>query len=91
MAYLRLMGGPADERTAKNSVLPPQGGQFTPSSPAPAYAGEAAPRLEPVMALTDEELKGLTVKFRERLKKGETLDQLLPEAFAACREVGRRT
>jgi preprotein translocase subunit SecA len=42
-------------------------------------------------ALSDDELKGLTPKFRERLKKGETLDQLLPEAFAACREAARRT
>jgi preprotein translocase subunit SecA len=48
--------------------------------------------LEPaMMALSDEELKGLSIKFRERLKQGETLDQLLPEAFAACREAGRRT
>ena len=42
-------------------------------------------------ALSDDELKGLTPKFRERLAKGETLDDLLPEAFAACREAGRRT
>lgn len=42
-------------------------------------------------ALSDAELKELTPKFRERLAKGETLDDLLPEAFAACREAGRRT
>jgi preprotein translocase subunit SecA len=42
-------------------------------------------------ALSDEELKGLTPKFRERLARGETLEDLLPEAFAACREAGRRT
>ena len=42
-------------------------------------------------ALSDDELKGLTPKFRERLAKGETLDDLLPEAFAACREAARRT
>src|SRR5206468_9319871 len=48
--------------------------------------------LEPQMrALTDEEIKGLTPKFRERLANGERLDDLLPEAFAACREVARRT
>jgi preprotein translocase subunit SecA len=48
--------------------------------------------LEPQMLkLTDEELKGLTPKFRERLAQGETLEDLLPEAFAACREAARRS
>jgi preprotein translocase subunit SecA len=42
-------------------------------------------------ALSDEELKALTPKYRERLSKGEPLDDLLPEAFAACREAARRT
>ncbi len=41
--------------------------------------------------LSDDELKGLSVKFRERLAAGETLDDILPEAFAACREAGKRT
>ena len=44
-----------------------------------------------MQALSDDDLKGLTPKFRERLKAGETLDDLLPEAFAACREAARRT
>jgi preprotein translocase subunit SecA len=48
--------------------------------------------LEPKMeALSDAELKGLTPQFKERLKNGERLEELLPEAFAACREAGRRT
>ena len=43
--------------------------------------------LEPQMeGLTDEELRAKTGKFKERLKAGETLDDLLPEAFAVCRE-----
>ncbi len=47
--------------------------------------------LEPAMEkLTDAELRGKTDEFRERLAKGETLDQLLPEAFAVVREGGRR-
>ncbi|MCR4865727.1 MAG: DEAD/DEAH box helicase, partial [Lachnospiraceae bacterium] len=41
-------------------------------------------------ALSDDELKGLTPKFRERLDKGEKTDALLPEAFAAMREADRR-
>ncbi len=47
--------------------------------------------LEPRMReLSDEELKALTPQFRQRLANGETLDDLLPEAFAACRESARR-
>ncbi|MEZ9546166.1 MULTISPECIES: preprotein translocase subunit SecA [Vibrio] len=41
-------------------------------------------------ALSDEELKAKTVEFRERLDKGESLDQLLPEAFATVREASKR-
>ncbi|WP_337176408.1 preprotein translocase subunit SecA [Paludisphaera sp.] len=47
--------------------------------------------LEPaVEALSDEELKAKTAEFRRRRQAGETLDALLPEAFAVCREAGRR-
>lgn len=42
-------------------------------------------------ALSDEEIRGLTPKFRERLSNGETLDQIMPEAFAAVREAAKRT
>ncbi len=48
--------------------------------------------LEPqIQALDDAALKAKTVEFRERLAKGATLDQLLPEAFATVREAARRT
>ena len=48
--------------------------------------------LEPtISALSDEELRGKTVEFRQRLEQGETLDDLLPEAFAVVREASRRT
>ena len=47
--------------------------------------------LDPVMsAMTDEELKAQTPKFKERLAKGETLDDILPEAFATVREASKR-
>jgi preprotein translocase subunit SecA len=47
--------------------------------------------LEPAMqALTDEQLAGKTVEFRQRVANGESIDDLLPEAFAACREAARR-
>lgn len=41
--------------------------------------------------LSDDELKDLTQEFRERHDKGETLESLMPEAFAAVREASRRT
>src|SRR6185312_14728880 len=48
--------------------------------------------LEPEFAkLSDEALRGKTVEFRDRLAKGETLDDLLPEAFATVREGAKRT
>src|SRR3989344_917960 len=46
---------------------------------------------EAVSKLNLEELKSKTFEFRERLKKGETLDDILPEAFAVVREVAKRT
>ena len=48
--------------------------------------------LEPQMQnLTDDKLTGYTNKFKERLAAGETLDDLLPEAFAVVREASRRS
>jgi preprotein translocase subunit SecA len=41
--------------------------------------------------LTDEELRNETVELRARHEAGETLDQLMPEAFAAVREAAKRT
>ena len=42
-------------------------------------------------ALTDEQLQAKTPEFKKRLQSGETLDDLLPDAFAACREAADRT
>lgn len=48
--------------------------------------------LEPaVSALTDDQLKAKTAEFRGRIAAGETLDSLLNEAFAVCREAGKRS
>jgi len=47
--------------------------------------------LRPAMqALSDEQLRGKTQEFKERLGKGETLDDLLPEAYATVREAAKR-
>ena len=62
----------------------------------------ALKRLRPIVAqinahdtstqeLSDEQLRARTIEFRERITGGETLDDLLPEAFAIVREAGRRT
>ena len=46
---------------------------------------------EPALqALSDDALKAKTPEFKDRLTKGETLDDILPEAFAVCREASRR-
>ena len=48
--------------------------------------------LEPsITLLTDDQLKSKTAEFKERVARGQSLDELLPEAFAVVREAGRRT
>ncbi len=46
---------------------------------------------EPLKALSDSQLQGKTLEFKARFEKGETLDELLPEAFAVVREASVRT
>lgn len=45
---------------------------------------------EEISKLSDSNLKGKTAEFKERLEKGETLDDILPEAFAVVREASKR-
>ncbi|MDB5053243.1 MAG: subunit SecA of preprotein translocase [Bacilli bacterium] len=52
------------------------------------YINELEPAME---ALTDEELRGKTEEFKARFAEGETLEDLMPEAFAAVREASKRT
>ena len=87
----RLLGGSSDERRIKGL-----GYQRSKNTEAhTVISGSQLAKvneLEPKMAaLTDDELRGLTPQFRDRIAKGATLDSLLPEAFAACREAARRT
>ncbi|NSW77182.1 MAG: preprotein translocase subunit SecA, partial [Candidatus Atribacteria bacterium] len=44
-----------------------------------------------IARLSDAELRGKTQEFKERLSQGESLDDILPEAFAVVREAARRT
>ena len=46
---------------------------------------------ESIIPLSDEQLKAKTIEFKKRLGEGETLDELLPEAFAVVREAAKRT
>ncbi|NZA28365.1 preprotein translocase subunit SecA [Luteimonas sp. SJ-92] len=53
-------------------------------------AGKVNVLEEQMQALTDAELQAKTPEFRQRVADGESLDKLLPEAFAVCREASRR-
>src|SRR5947207_13467389 len=44
-----------------------------------------------IQALSDDQLRAKTAEFRQRVAAGETLNDLMPEAFAVVREAGRRT
>ena len=46
---------------------------------------------EHYITMSDDELRGLTYEFKARIARGESLDDLLPEAFAAVREASKRT
>ncbi|AMV30450.1 preprotein translocase subunit SecA [Gemmata sp. SH-PL17] len=90
-AISRMLGGSTDERRIKSiGYVRPRNAETHTVIPGSALA--RVNELEPKMqALTDDQLKALSTEFRDRLKKGATLDSILPEAFAACRESARRT
>ncbi len=76
MTFLKTIFGDAEKRELK---------KFSPLV-------EAINSLEPsFQALSDEELRAKTAEFKTRLSAKETLDDILPEAFAAIREAARRT
>src|SRR6185437_345752 len=75
-AFARRLFGSANERFLKS--LQPQ--------------VTAVNALEPELAaMSDEQLRARTAGFKERLAKGETLDDILPDAFATVREAAKRT
>ena len=75
MTFLKRMFGSRNDRFIKSV------------QPIIKRINEFAPQFE---AMSDDELKGMAVKFKERLANGETLDKLLPEAFATVREGAHR-
>src|SRR5262249_11005979 len=88
---LRLFGSSNERYIRKLGYLSPKKpGETTQITPCPHLA-QVNELEEKMRGLSDEELAALTPAFRERLRQGATLDDLLPEAFAACREAAHRT
>ncbi len=91
IGFVTRLFGTANDRTVRNLgfIRPKHADAHT------VTAGsllDKVNRLEDRMkALSDDELRGLSVGYRDRLAKGETLESLMPEAFAACREAGHRS
>jgi preprotein translocase subunit SecA len=87
----KMMGGSSDERRIKSlgyfRAKNADAHTVVPGSPL-ARVNDLEPRMR---ALDDAGLKAVTADLKARVARGATLDQILPEAFAACREAGRRT
>jgi preprotein translocase subunit SecA len=85
----RLLGSSNERFIRKLGYIRARDGSYTvvPGSLL-AQVNELEPKMQ---ALDADGLRGLTLKFRERLAKGESLEDVLPEAFAACREAAFRT
>src|SRR5262245_19811985 len=88
---MRLFGSSNERYVNKLGYIPGR----KPTDPPQVKAGSLLAQineLEPrFLEMSDEELRGTTVRLREKLAGGSTLEDLLPEAFAATREAGRRT
>jgi preprotein translocase subunit SecA len=78
--YVRKLGYTAARKPGEQAIIAP--GSLI------AQINELEPKMH---ALSAADLAALTPQFRERLKQGATLESLLPEAFAACREAALRT
>lgn len=88
--FTRLFGS-SNERFVRKLGFVPSTDPDKPHTVVPGSLLAQVNALEPQMAsLSDAELKELTPTFRARLAAGEMLDDLLPEAFAACREGAKR-
>src|SRR5579871_3600132 len=88
---LRLLGS-SNERFIRSLGYIRSDDPKTPPTVVPGGLLDQVNSLEEEMrAKSPEELKAVTAQLRERLRQGAALDDLLPEAFAACREAGRRT
>ncbi len=92
VGFLGRLFGSSNERTIRQiGYLRPRDVK-SPHAVVPGSILDQVNKLEEKMrALSDAELKALTPQYRARLAQGATLEDLLPEAFAACREAAFRT
>jgi len=91
IGFMTRLFGTANDRAVRQIgyVRPKNAEQHTIT---PGTILDLTNRFETAMtALTDDELKGITLKLRARAQGGESLESLMPEAFAACRESAHRT
>jgi preprotein translocase subunit SecA len=92
VGFLGRLFGSSNERTIRAlGYIPSRDPNQPPMVVADSLLAQVNALEEKMQALSDTELKALTPQFRQRLADGETLEDLLPEAFAACREAGYRT
>jgi preprotein translocase subunit SecA len=90
--FLTWIAGSSNERYVKKLGYIRAAAPGATHTVIPGSLLEQVNQLEPKMlALSDEQLRAITPELREKLRQGASLDDLLPEAFAACREAGRRT
>src|SRR6516162_6309821 len=90
--FLTRLFGASNERSVRKLGSIASRNPATPPTVTPGSLLAQVNELQPQMkALSDDELRQTTPRLRERLRQGATLEDLLPEAFAACREAGRRT
>jgi preprotein translocase subunit SecA len=87
----RLLGSSNERYVRKLGYIRSKNPQVPPTVVAGSFLAQVNDLEEKMRALSDEAIKALTPQFRQRLANGATLNELLPEAFAACREAARRT
>ncbi len=90
--FLTRLFGASNERYVRKLGYIPSRNRATPPTVTPGSILAQVNELEPrTAALSNDELRQTTPRLREKLSQGASLDDLLPEAFAACREAGRRS
>jgi preprotein translocase subunit SecA len=87
----RLMGSSNERYVRKLGYIRPSRPGVTATVIAGSLLAQVNELEDKMKALSEQELRELTPQFRQRLANGATLEDLLPEAFAACREAARRT
>jgi preprotein translocase subunit SecA len=87
----RLFGSSNERHIRKLGYIRSKDPDVPPTVIAESLLAQVNELEEKIQALSDEELKAVTPQLRQRLANGATLEELLPEAFAACREAGLRT